>query len=93
MVSKGDWKLQPIPEERKELDYKNFFWDSDAEKILAGYKPAKMDDKWFIYSEDGWVYFVRSWSGYHIFAIQLTGTPAGGVKVVSSWVNANKEQY
>ena len=93
MVEKIDWRTQPIPEEREDLGYQNFFWDSDAEKIQAGHKPEDMDDRWFIYSENGWVYFVRSWTGHHIFAFQLAGSPAGGAKVVASWVNANTEQY
>ena len=93
MIKKKDWKTIPIPEKRKELGYQKFFWDSDAEKIMAGHKPASMDDKWFIYSESGWVYFVRSWTGHHIFAIQLAGSSSGGAKVVASWVNANPDEY
>ena len=93
MVTKNNWKTMPIPQERENLGYQNFFWDSDAEKIMSGYKPVDMDDKWFIYSENGWVYFVRSWTGHHIFAFQLTGSSAGGAKVVASWVNANKDEY
>jgi len=40
-----------------------------------------------------WVYFVRSWTGHHIFAIKLTGSSAGGAKVTDSWVNADPQQY
>jgi len=93
VVKKSDWKTKPIPDEREDLGYTNFFWDSDAEKIMSGHKPTDMDDKWFIYSENGWVYFVRSWTGHHIFGIQLSGSPAGGARVVASWVNSNTEQH
>ncbi len=82
-----------LPDEPQDLGYQNFFWDVDAEKILTGHKPGDMDDKWFIYSEEGWVYFVRSWTGHHIFAFKLEGSSDGGAKVVASWVNANTEQY
>ena len=93
MIDKKYWKIKPIPDQRQELGYENFFLDSDAEKIMSGHKPLDMDDKWFIYSENSWVYFVRSWSGCHIFAFQLAGSPAGGARVVGSWVNANPEEY
>lgn len=93
VIRKEDWKTEPIPEEREELGYDNFFSDSDVEKIMAGHKPEDMDDKWFIYSENGWVYFVRSWTGIHIFAFQLEASPDGAARVVSSWVNANQDQY
>lgn len=93
MIKKSDWKTTPLPKKTEDLGYQNFFWDSDAEKIMCGHKPSDMDDKWFIYSENGWVYFVRSWSGHYVYAIQLAGTPVGGSKVISSWVNSNPDQY
>ena len=92
-VKKNDWKTKPLPKNKIDLGYENFFWDSDAEKILSGFKPGSMDDKWFVYSENEWVYFVRSWTGKHIFAIRLYGTPAGGYKVIESWVNGDTEEY
>ena len=92
-VTKKDWKIKPLPEEKEKLDYHNFFGDADAEKIVHGFKPRDMDDKWFVYSEDDWVYFVRSWTGHHIFGFRLRPTPAGGLKVIESWVNANPEEY
>ncbi|MEZ8132037.1 hypothetical protein, partial [Enterovibrio norvegicus] len=93
VLTKSDWKTEPFPIKKDDLGYEGFFCDEDAEKIMSGHKPEDMDDKWFIYSEGGWVYFVRSWTGHHIFALQLTGTPTGGVKVIASWVNRNFEQY
>lgn len=93
MVKKEDWKVKDLPIERKNLAYDKFFWDSDAEKIMTGYIPTGMEDKWFVFSENGWVYFVRSSTGYCIFALQFSGTSAGGSRVVSSWVNMNPEQY
>ncbi|TLM72996.1 hypothetical protein ACONUD_07400 [Microbulbifer harenosus] len=93
VVKKEDWKVKNLPIEREDLGYSNFFWDSDAEKIMSGHLPTSMDDKWFVYSENGWVYFVRSWTGHYIFAFQLTGSSAGGSRVISSWVNTNPEQY
>ena len=93
MIRKTDWKTKAMPEKRQDLGYQNFFWDADAEKILAGHKPDDMDDKWFIYCENGWVYFVRSWTGHYIFAFKLEGSSAGGAKVVASWVNNDANQY
>jgi hypothetical protein len=93
MITKKDWKLKSIPSAKEDLGFSGFFADSDAETILSGHKPTDMDDKWFIYSDDGWVYFVRSWTGHYIYAIQLAGSPAGGARVISSWVNADQGQY
>ena len=92
-IRKTDWKTKPLPKEIEALGYEGFFYDSDAERIIAGHKPEDMDDKWFIYSEDDWVYFVRSWTGHHIYGIRLHPTAAGGCNVTDSWVNKNIDEY
>jgi hypothetical protein len=93
MIRKEDWKTGPSPNDREDLGYQNSFLGSDAEKLIAGHRPTVMEDKWFVYSEDGWVYFVRSWTGYHIFAIQLAEISSGSVNVIASWVSTDLNQY
>jgi hypothetical protein len=92
-VKKSDWKLMPIPVEKVDLGYQKVFRAVDAQKIMSGYKPEDMDDRWFIYCEDSWVYFVRSWTGYHIFGFKLAVSPDGSARVVASWANRNPEEY
>ena len=93
MIRKSDWKTKPLPLKREKLGYEKFFSDADAEKLLNGYKPRDMDDKWFVYSEDGWIYFVRSWTGNHIFGLKLHFTAVGGAKVIESWFNSNPQDF
>ena len=51
------------------------------------------NDRWFIYYEDSWVYFVRSWTGYHIFGFELAASPDGSSCVIASWANRNIDEY
>ena len=51
------------------------------------------NDRWFIYYEDSWVYFVRSWTGYHIFGFKLAVSPNGSANVIASWANRNIGEY
>ena len=51
------------------------------------------NDRWFIYYEDSWVYFVRSWTGYHIFGFKLAVSPNGSANVIASWANRNIDEY
>ena len=83
----------PIPVEKAALGYQKFFRTVDANKIMSGYKPEDMDDRWFIYYEDSWVYFVRSWTGYHIFGFKLAVSPNGSANVIASWANRNIDEY
>lgn len=89
---KDSWKRKPLPEQREALHFISFYTDERAERIIHGYRPRDMDDKWFIYAEKGWVYFHRSWTGDCIFAMKLDGSPAG-VRVTESWVNRDTRQY
>ena len=84
-------ELNP-PTNIRKLPLERLFTDSDAEVLMAGIKPQDMDDKWIVYSDAGWVYFLRSWTKTYIFAIKLDGSPAG-VRVTDSWVNDNKEEF
>ncbi|MFJ5485933.1 hypothetical protein [Pectobacterium actinidiae] len=60
--------------------------------MKQGVIPKQMEDKWFIYFEDGWLRFHRSWTGFFIYALKLDGSPAG-VRVTDSWVNRDPTQY
>lgn len=60
--------------------------------MMMGLIPRAMEDKWFIFFENGWLHFHRSWTGECIYAVRLDGSPAG-VRVVESWVSREQAQY
>ena len=91
-VAKSDWKTKGQPKKKEELGYAGFFDDLEAEQLMQGLKPEAMEDKWFVYSQDGWLYLHRSWTGALIYWLKLDGSPAG-VRVVESWVNRDEEEY
>jgi hypothetical protein len=88
----SSWKHLPAPAEREPLAFEAVFTDSDGELLMRGLVPQEMEDKWFIYFDDGWLRFHRSWTGAFIYALRLDGSPAG-VRVTDSWVNRNAQQY
>ena len=81
-----------MPARRERFDLPLLFLDAEAEQMAGGHVPNGMDDKWFIFFEEGWLYFHRSWTGYCIYAVRLDGSPAG-VRIAEAWVNRNQEQY
>ena len=62
-----------------------------------GTKVALIDkndnDRWFIYYEDSWVYFVQSWTGYRIFGFKLAVSSDRSANVIASWANRNIDEY
>jgi hypothetical protein len=39
--------------------------------IRAGFIPKTKEDKWYIYSEDNWLFFHRSWNGQGIYKAEI----------------------
>lgn len=91
-ASRTSWKTLPLPDKRRPLGLSMFFTDSEAEQIHSGLVPKEMEDKWFVYFEEGWLYFHRSWTGACIYWLKLDRSPAG-VRVVESWINTDPNQY
>jgi hypothetical protein len=91
-ATSASWKHLDPPAERENLSIEDVFADADAEQMTRGVIPQQMEDKWFIYFDDGWLRFHRSWTGAFIYALRMDGCPAG-VRVVESWVNRDPEQY
>jgi len=86
------WKRLPPSAERADLGFTALFTEAEAAQIKHGFVPEEMEDKWFIYFDEGWLFFHRSWNGALIFALRLEGSP-DGVRVVESWVNRDPQQY
>ena len=91
-VSKDDWKTNPLPDARAPLGFDHQFSLDQLERLKGGYLPKDMDDKWFIYFEDNWLYLHRSWSGDCIYKLKLE-TGSDKVTVTESWVNRDPDQF
>lgn len=51
-----------------------------------------MEDKWFIFYEEPWLYFHRSWTGVGIYGVEFEVSPQGA-SVAASWVSRESRQY
>lgn len=60
--------------------------------MVRGFVPKEMEDRWFIFYEEGWLYFHRSWTGFCVYALRLESVPAG-VRVAESWVSRDPAEY
>ncbi len=60
--------------------------------MMLGHLPRDMDDKWFIFFSNGWLYFHRSWTGACIYGVRLDGSPTG-VRVADAWASRDTDQY
>jgi O-acetyl-ADP-ribose deacetylase (regulator of RNase III) len=91
-ATRGAWKNLPLPEARSRLPYQRQFDARESERLRVGLHPLQMEDKWFIYLEDDWLYFHRSWTGFCIYAVRLSAVGRSR-RVVEAWVSRDADQY
>ena len=81
-----------MPKAKVRLEVDRTFSQEEYECLQLGRIPQDMDDKWFIYFEDGWLFLHRSWTGYCIYQVHLEPSDEGW-KIVEVWVNDDASQY
>jgi len=90
VATKETWENKPIflP---KYIEFKIKLSDAEYALLKRGLVPDAMEDKWFIYFEDDWLYFHRSWTGQGIFKARLL--EIDGEKVIDLfYVEGDPEQ-
>ena len=91
-ATRESWEILPLPTEREPIQLSLVFSGADGERMRRGSIPRGMDDKWFIFFENGWLYFYRSWTGACIFGARLDSS-SEGVRVADAWASRNQSQY
>jgi hypothetical protein len=86
------WQTNEMPRKRSIVRFKRHFSQAEFDRLSFGEVPQQMEDKWFIFLEDSWLFFHRSWTGDCIFQLRLQ-TAEHGYDVVEAWVNREVQQY
>jgi hypothetical protein len=88
-ANQDSWEILPLPANRISLGFVGTYDDAEAERIRQGFIPQQMEDKWFVYFKEGWLYFHRSWTGACIFGVQFDSQ---GIRAIDSWITADPQQ-
>ena len=70
-ATRSSWHILPPPHARAPLVFSYAYSQAEFERLQRRLVPFVMEDKWFVYFEEPWLYFYRSWSGACIFAVRL----------------------
>lgn len=70
-TNEHDWKAFPFPVEHEKIILNKILTNEEYNTLILGHRPQDMDDRWFAYYKDSWLYLHRSWTGYCIFKIKL----------------------
>ena len=64
------WKREPFAKTEL-IPYAARFTMEEFERIKAGLVPAAMEDKWFIYFDEPWLFLHRSWTGKGVYRVNF----------------------
>ena len=88
IAMRESWKTLDPPETRTELDFTESYNRSDFERIKRGLVPEEMEDKWFIFFEEPWLYFHKSWTGIGVYGVEFRPSLHGAL-VAASWIGGD----
>lgn len=91
IATKAKWENHPIDNPKK-IDFSIHFNHKQFEKLKHGLIPQQMEDKWFVFYENDWLYFHRSWTGFGLYKAQLI-KEQDGYSLKEFWAERNQEKY
>ena len=89
------WKTEPMPKERLCADVDLHMSAEQFELLRRGHIPHVMEDKWFMYFDEGEseIRLHRSWTGYCIFRGKVEELPGGEHVITRVIINDAEGQY
>jgi len=91
IATKDSWNISSM-DQQKQISFFLLLDEYEFDRIRMGYVPAQMEQKWFVYFDDGWLHVHRSWTGYEIYKAEIIVTE-GSYIINSFWVEQNQEKY
>ena len=82
----------PMPGTKVQMQVSRTFTDEEYQRMQWGVLPHDMDDRWFIYFEDNWFFFHRSWTGFCIYQVRLERSDTGW-SIAEAWANGDPNQF
>jgi len=86
IAKRGDWKTM-MPDEWRATTLDRTYTADEFARITLGRVPEVMEDKWFIFFEEPWLYFIRSWTGFCLYKVQFAELERG-MRVADAWAHS-----
>jgi hypothetical protein len=83
---------RPLPPARARLAFERRFGGDEHRRVVRGLVPERVDEKWSIRFEGGWLELRRRWTGICIYAVRLEDAGDGSM-VAEAWVNRAPDEY
>ncbi len=91
-ASRDDRETTTLSAARASIALDRSYTASEFERIQQGNVPKDMDDRWFAFYEEPWLYLHRSWTGYGIYQVRFEQSHEG-VRIAEVLVSRDPDQY
>ena len=91
-ISRDNWRIVDMPVESETTLLNIKLAAAEYQALVIGFLPKDMDDRWFMYANDGWLNLHRSWTGHCIFRLKIEKTDDGCI-LSELQVNRDYNQY
>ena len=91
-ATRDDWKTTPLPAARASTTLDRTYTAAEFDCIRKGNVPQEMEDKWFAFYEEPWLYLHRSWTGFGIYEVRFEPTQDSAC-VAEVVVSRDADQY
>lgn len=90
-ATRSTWKNIPIDKPVR-IEISMSFTEKQFSLLKTGLIPRQMEDKWFVFFEDDWLYFHRSWTGHEIYRANIIRN-GEGYAIREFLAERNTEKY
>jgi len=87
-ATRHDWKRKPLPEKRTTIPLGRAYSVGELSLIRQGLVPQHLADQWFIFHEEGALFFHRSWTGHCIYVVHFH---EAGEEIRATHVDVNRD--
>lgn len=91
-VKKSDWHTVDMPEPFEVAKMDRLVSKEEYEALVCGFKPRDTADRWFLYTQNNWIYLHRSWTGHCIFKLKVE-VSSDNVILTDIYINRDPDQY
>jgi hypothetical protein len=91
VATADSWKISPLPDESKlsTIDVNIVIPAKDMEILRRGHIPEAQEDHWFMYCDDEYIRYYRSWTGTCVFEARYRVRPDSDYRI--DHITINKE--
>jgi hypothetical protein len=86
------FQTQPLPVSRVSLPFDVTYSADEFDTLRVGFIPQAMEDHWFIFYEEPWLYLHRSYSGFCIYGLGFERIGESH-PVAESWASRAMQEY